>query len=142
MPCQIETTAPAENRPKAATSDHTYVARPYPRGWSSSRGFCPFFSAMSRNTSLPVSAQECAASAIIDAEPVRQPDPVLAAANSPLAIRAMMTVNVDSPPLDWSAGISTETGASPSVRSRSWEVTPQSYPLGGETVFPDRAASA
>src|SRR5689334_4418507 len=48
---------------------------------------------MNRKTWLPVSAQECAASAVIDAEPVRAAATDFAAATSAFATNAMMTVS-------------------------------------------------
>src|SRR5689334_24392106 len=53
---------------------------------------------MRRNTSLPVSAHECAASALIDADPDTMTATVLAIAMTRLAPKAMMTVSVLSPP--------------------------------------------
>jgi hypothetical protein len=89
----------------------------------------PIFSAISRKISLPVSAHECAASAIIEADPVRKPAAVFAAASRPLAISAMMTVRVDSPPLVWSSGTCTGTGPEASWLVVSWVVTHEVYPL-------------
>ena len=60
---------------------------------------------MSRKISLPVSAHECAASATIDAEPVRVAAIVLAIAMTRLAAKARMTVNrLSPPPLPSSSG--------------------------------------
>src|SRR5690349_20719954 len=47
---------------------------------------------MSRNTSLPVSAQECAASASIDADPVTTAATDLATATTKFAAKAIRTV--------------------------------------------------
>ena len=54
--------------------------------------------AISRNTSLPVSAHECAASASIDAAPVTTAATDLASAMSRFAPSATITVVSDSPP--------------------------------------------
>src|SRR5215203_1356440 len=56
---------------------------------------------MSRNTSLPVSAQECAASASIDDDPVTTAATDFATATRRLAAKAMRTVVrlAESPPL-------------------------------------------
>jgi hypothetical protein len=48
--------------------------------------------ATSRNTSLPASAQECAASARIEADPVTAAAPVFAIATRRLAANAIRTV--------------------------------------------------
>src|SRR4051812_48047774 len=53
---------------------------------------------MNRSTWLPVSAQECALSAIIDAEPVMNATTVLATEIARFAKNATMTVVVLSPP--------------------------------------------
>src|SRR5580704_18451730 len=79
-PCETETTAPATNSPSAANSDHTYASRPYPIGCVRSAGCLDRRLAIRRKTSLPESAQECAASATSDAEPVRTAAAVLATA--------------------------------------------------------------
>lgn len=93
MPLLIDSADPTANRPKAAMRAQTNAARPYPSGWPSSAGFAERRSAMRRNTSLPVSAHECAASATIEAEPVSAAATDLATAMRALAARAMMTVN-------------------------------------------------
>ena len=67
--------------------------------------------AIEKNTSLPVSAQECAASAIIDAEPDTAAAAVLAAAIARFAPNATSTVSVLSPPA------LTTSGQSPRRRS-------------------------
>src|SRR3954470_9471487 len=48
---------------------------------------------MKRNTWLPVSAQECAASAVTEADPVRTAATDLPAATSAFAVKAMTTVS-------------------------------------------------
>src|SRR6476661_1551521 len=58
-----------------------------------SRGRADRRSAKNRNTWLPVSAQECAASAAIEAEPERTAATDFAAATSTFATKAMMTVS-------------------------------------------------
>ena len=83
----------------------------------------PRFSAISRNTSLPVSAHECAASATIAAEPVRKAATVLAVASSALATSATTTVSIDSPPDRRSAA----GPARPPGRPRLRVVAPQSW---------------
>src|SRR6478672_13772039 len=62
-------------------------------GWLLSRGRADLRSAKNRNTWLPVSAQECAASAAIEAEPERTAATDFAAATSTFATKAMMTVS-------------------------------------------------
>ena len=52
----------------------------------------PRRSATNRNTSLPTSAQECAASAVIDADPVRAAATDLPSATTRLAKNASTTV--------------------------------------------------
>ena len=69
---------------------------------------------MSRNTSFPASAHECAASASIDAAPVITAATVLATAMSRLAPNATTTVSVLSP---WDSSVdpaadTTATGGS------------------------------
>ena len=56
--------------------------------------------AIIRKISLPVSAQECAASATIEAEPVSTAAQVLATATRKLAPKAISTVSVLSEPDD------------------------------------------
>ena len=101
---------------------------------------------------MPVSAHECAASAAIDAEPVRNAATVLAVASSPFATRATMTVNAESLPsslggrlrsragcwrwcwtssswcswCSWSSSLSRTRSAS---RGLVWSVTSPSYPV-------------
>src|SRR6478735_3271263 len=62
-------------------------------GWPLSRGRADRRSAKNRNTWFPVSAQECAASAAIEADPDRTAATDLAAATRILAANAMMTVS-------------------------------------------------
>jgi len=92
MPCVTEIAAPATNRPRAANSDQTYASRPWPNGCCGSAGRCERRLAMSRKTSLPASAQECAASASSEAEPVMTAAADLASAMSRLAANATTTV--------------------------------------------------
>ncbi|MNW55852.1 hypothetical protein D3C74_335400 [compost metagenome] len=73
--------------------DHTYASRPNPSGWSWSAGLRDRLFASRRNTSLPVSAQECTASATIEAEPVITAAPDLATAMSRFAPNATITVS-------------------------------------------------
>src|SRR5580765_3199808 len=91
-PCVTETAAPATNRPSAASSAHTYASRPWPSGCAASGGRRERRSATIRNTSLPVSAHERAASARIDAHPVRTAAIDFATATRRLAAKAMRTV--------------------------------------------------
>src|SRR3954452_15301479 len=60
---------------------------------------------MRRNTSFPVSAQECAASATMDADPVSAAAIDFARASSPLATSATSTVNSDEL-VPWSVDVS------------------------------------
>src|SRR6476620_1163790 len=62
-------------------------------GWALSRFRAAFRSAMSRKTWLPVSAQEWAASAVMDAEPEISAATVLAAATRTFAAKAISTVS-------------------------------------------------
>src|SRR3954469_12914152 len=62
-------------------------------GWLLSRGRAERRSAKNRNTWFPVSAQEWAASAVMEAEPERTAATDFAAATSVLATKAMMTVS-------------------------------------------------
>src|SRR6478609_5193456 len=62
-------------------------------GWLLSRGRADRRSAKNRNTWFPVSAQECAASAVIEADPVRSAATVFAAATRKFAANAMITVS-------------------------------------------------
>ena len=98
MPWLMETTAPAVNSPKAANIDQTYASLPYPKGCRVSRCRSDRRSAISRKTSLPVSAQECAASATMDADAVSEAATVLATAISRFATNATITVITLSPP--------------------------------------------
>ena len=93
----MDTTAPAVNSPKAANIDHTYASRPKPIGCRVSRPRSERRSAMSRKISLPASAQEWAASASIDAEPVMKAATDLATAISRLAPKAITTVSMAEP---------------------------------------------
>src|SRR5215207_1239918 len=93
MPCQIDRTAPAVNSPKAANIDHTYASRPKPIGWPLSRTRLDRRSAISKKISLPVSAQEWAASASIEADDVMAAAIDLAIAMTKLARSAISTVN-------------------------------------------------
>src|SRR5690606_34981694 len=85
-------------QPIAANIDHTYASRPNPNGCAASAGRRERRSATRRNTSLPVSAHECTASASIEAEPVIVAAAVLATATSAFATNATTTVTVLSPP--------------------------------------------
>src|ERR1700731_5134584 len=97
MPCHTDTDAPVTNRPTAANSAHTYASRPCPSGWRASAGRLLRVLAISKNTSFPVSAQEWAASASIDADPDTTAAPVLAAGTTALVASATGTVRVLSP---------------------------------------------
>lgn len=92
MPWVIETTDPATKRPKPANIAHTYAVRPKPSGCSGVGGRTERRSASSRKISLPVSLQECAASATMDAEPERPATMVLAIAMRMSATKAKITV--------------------------------------------------
>src|SRR6476619_4543141 len=92
IPCVTETAAPATNRPTAASRDQTYASRPWPSGCARSGSRCDRRLATSRNTSLPVSAQECAASANIDADPVTTAAIDFATPTRKLAPKATHTV--------------------------------------------------
>ena len=98
MPWVIDTAAPATNSPSAANSDQTYASRPKPSGCRSSAGRLDRLLAIIRKISLPVSAQECAASATIEAEPVSAAAQLLATATRKLAPKAISTVSVLSEP--------------------------------------------
>ena len=98
MPWLMETTAPAVNSPKAANIDQTYASLPYPKGCRVSRCRSDRRSAISRKISLPVSAQEWAASATMDADAVSEAATVLAMAISRFATNATITVITLSPP--------------------------------------------
>ena len=63
-----------------------------------SAGFRARRSPTSRKISLPVSAQECAASAVIEAEPVITATAVFATAINRFAVSATTTVRKLSPP--------------------------------------------
>src|SRR4051794_30658585 len=65
---------------------------PYPKGCCTSAGLRERLSAVSRNSSLTVSATECAPSASIDDDPVRAPATILATAMARLAAPATTTV--------------------------------------------------
>ncbi|GAA4036974.1 hypothetical protein GCM10023063_22370 [Arthrobacter methylotrophus] len=75
--------------------DHTYASLPYPIGWAASRRFDDRLSATSKKTWFPVSAQEWADSAIIEADPVRTAATVFAAATRRFAAKAKITVMSD-----------------------------------------------
>src|SRR6478735_3193886 len=62
-------------------------------GWDLSLSLAAFRSAMRRKTWFPVSAQEWAASAVMDAEPEMSAAAVFAAATSMFAAKAMSTVS-------------------------------------------------
>src|SRR4029079_11474755 len=100
MRCATETAAPATNRPTAASRDHTYASRPWPSGCARSGGRYDRRLATSRVTESPVSAQECAASASIDADPVRTAATDFATPTRTLAPRATSTVLALSVPLE------------------------------------------
>src|ERR1700738_4500994 len=110
MPCHTDTDAPVTNRPTAANSAHTYASRPCPSGWRASAGRLLRLSAISKNTSFPVSAQEWAASATIEADPDNTAATVLAAAMAALAASATRTVRVLSPDSAASATRSRSSG--------------------------------
>src|SRR5664279_4390960 len=114
-PCVMETAAPATNSPSAANNDQTYASRPNPRGCSGSGGRRDLLFAMIRKISLPVSAQECAASATRDAEPVIIAAKDLATAIRKLAPKATSTVNVLSVSVDELIG-TIASGAPPGRR--------------------------
>ena len=92
MPRATDTVAPATNRPIAANSDQTYASRPYPNGCARSGARRDRRLAIIRKTSLPASAQECAASATSDADPVSAAATDFAAAMSTLTPKATSTV--------------------------------------------------
>src|ERR1700712_1867603 len=92
MPWVIDTADPAANRPRAANNDQTYTSRPYPSGCESSDVWAPRLLAMISRISLAASAQECAASATSEAEPVRNAAAVLASAITTFAANAINTV--------------------------------------------------
>ena len=121
----MDTTAPAVNSPKAANIDQTYASRPKPIGCRVSRPRSERRSAISRKISLPASAQEWAASASIDAEPVIQAATDLATAISRLAPNATSTVSM------------AETLSSripPQALPGSCQVRPSSLPGGTSTM--------
>src|SRR6185369_14497209 len=91
-PWVIDTAEPATNNPSAANSDQTYASRPWPNGCAESGGRRDRRLAMTRNTSLPASAHECAASATIDADPVTTAAADFAIAMRMLAAKATSTV--------------------------------------------------
>ena len=92
-PCVMDTPAPDREQPdRSEQRPHVDLAAVTERVRSSA-GFAARRCAMSRNTSLPVSAHECAASASIDADPVITAAAVLAIAMSMLATNATMTVS-------------------------------------------------
>src|SRR5213595_2041967 len=64
-------------------------------GWAASRCFEDRLSAISRKTWFPVSAQEWADSAIIEAEPVTKAATVFATATRRFAAKAKITVTRD-----------------------------------------------
>ncbi len=92
MPWVTDTAAPATNRPSAASSDQTYASRPCPSGCARSRGRRERRWATSSKTWLPVSAQECAASASSEADPVTTAATDFAIATRRLAAKAIRTV--------------------------------------------------
>src|SRR5215203_5806893 len=93
MPRQMDTTAPAVKSPNAANIDQTYASRPKPIGCRLSGSRSDRRSATSKKISLPASAQECAASASIDADAVIAAAIDLAIAISRLARNAISTVS-------------------------------------------------
>src|SRR5262249_11850869 len=100
-PWKTDTAPPATNSPSAANNDHTYASRPYPRGCALSGRRAGRRVATTRNSSFPVSAHECAASAASDGEFVIAAAADFAMATKALAPKAMRTVRMlseDVPP--------------------------------------------
>ena len=115
IPCLIDTAAPATNKPERREQRPDVDLPPVAQSDARRRrAAAPRRLAISRKIWLPVSAQECAASATIDADPDSTAATVLATATHRFATNATSTVRLLSP-----AGSAVDVSVTASLWTRS-----------------------